>query len=422
MSESNGKANGVETWTRELAISSLRLDGGTQSREQTSPKVCEDYAAAMKDGDTFPEVEAVLDEDGNHWLWDGFHRVEAHVLNEMTTIKVRLRRGTQEDARWLSFGALATRGPQRATNADKVRATVGALLCNVRGLSDRALANHVNVSHTFMSRTKRGLLVLVQRKGEADSVLARAADVPHVTMQTIRRSADHYAGKGVELSDRYLIEKVKEEAADVEEASAGPERIEEAAGNGCHAEAAPAGAAGKKSDSKKAPSAGKKAGGGKASTSNGKPKAKATEVPDADAWGIPIQPHARAAFAELPEFRRVADLLREAQKSLTALVDGPGGKLLLHNCQFIKRGQGGRWSLAFLDNALSTIEDCAPAGTDCPHFYNPHLPHPDNCSCCHGARYTGNVKRLIVSAELVASMKEHHAQEAEAGMDDSDEA
>ena len=59
-----------------LPISSIRLDGGTQPRATINPQTVSDYMNDMDSGAEFPPVDVFYD-GHNHWLADGFHRINA---------------------------------------------------------------------------------------------------------------------------------------------------------------------------------------------------------------------------------------------------------------------------------------------------------------------------------------------------------
>ena len=108
-----------------VPIARIRLDGGTQPRAALNFGVVEDYCEAMKAGARFPPVVVFYD-GTDYWLADGFHRVKAAYAANGETIECELHQGTQEDARWHSFGANRTNGLHR-TNQDKQRAVKAAL-------------------------------------------------------------------------------------------------------------------------------------------------------------------------------------------------------------------------------------------------------------------------------------------------------
>lgn len=138
--------------------------------------------------------------------------------------------------------------------------------------------------------------------------------------------------------------------------------------------------------------------------------AKIVPPPAVDSWGIPVQPHAAEAFAGAGQFDAVVAKIRDCMKDVSALVDTPAGKHLLKHVQWVRSDNkaGGRWVLAHLDNALTTVANAKPAVTDCPYAFNPDLPHPDNCRVCHNLRWSGTLKNHQIPPVMTAAMKEHY--------------
>ena len=141
----------------ELKLGKIRMDGGTQSREELSEEKIDEYAELMRDGIVFPDIVVVYD-GTNYWLVDGFHRVNAAMSADLETINCDVRQGTQDDAIWMSSGVNATHGMPR-TNADKKRAVELALRhAKSRGMSDRQLAEHCGVSGPTIARYRKPYL------------------------------------------------------------------------------------------------------------------------------------------------------------------------------------------------------------------------------------------------------------------------
>ncbi|HNH50086.1 MAG TPA: ParB/Srx family N-terminal domain-containing protein, partial [Myxococcota bacterium] len=63
--------------SRVIPIDGIRTDGGTQARGSMNEDTVETYAEAMAEGVTFPPVVVYLDDQGDAWLADGFHRLAA---------------------------------------------------------------------------------------------------------------------------------------------------------------------------------------------------------------------------------------------------------------------------------------------------------------------------------------------------------
>jgi len=140
----------------ELELTSIRVDGGTQSRLELSQEVVNEYAEHMAAGDVFPAV-IVFQDGSNYWLADGFHRYFATKKNKGKTIKADVQVGTHEEAILFSFTANSNRG-LRMTSADK-RNIVIRMLTNKTwgGWTDAAIARHVGVTGMTVGRIRKGL-------------------------------------------------------------------------------------------------------------------------------------------------------------------------------------------------------------------------------------------------------------------------
>ena len=136
-----------------LAIARVSRDGGTQSRAGLNDQVVAEYAEIVEeDPKKLPPIVVFYDGE-KYWVGDGFHRVEAHIAAGKDMIVADIRQGTREDAIWYSCGANQAHGLRR-TNADKRRAVEQALRLKPK-LSDRAVAEHVGVSHTFVAKLRQ---------------------------------------------------------------------------------------------------------------------------------------------------------------------------------------------------------------------------------------------------------------------------
>lgn len=142
---------------RRMAGSLLRMDGGTQPRDQISDELVMEYRDAMAEGALFPPVVAFFD-GSDYWLADGFHRVHAADAAGIEVL-VDVRQGTRRDAVLFSAGANATHG-QRRTNADKRRAVLALLHDDEwRQWSDREIARRCAVSNRFVGDVRAELSV-----------------------------------------------------------------------------------------------------------------------------------------------------------------------------------------------------------------------------------------------------------------------
>jgi hypothetical protein len=153
-----------------LALSQLRLDGGTQPRAAMNFVTIGEYAEAMQQGVRFPPVTVFYD-GTDYWLADGFHRVKATEQAGLGDIDADVRQGTQRDAILFSVGANAAHGMRR-TNEDKRRAVM-TLLSDAEWQSwpDGKIAQACGVSREYVVRMRpscdqsQDRVVTVERNG-----------------------------------------------------------------------------------------------------------------------------------------------------------------------------------------------------------------------------------------------------------------
>jgi len=98
----------------DVALSSINVDGFTQTREFMDHDVVKDYQDAYQSGATLPPV--VLFEDGKTlWVGDGFHRIEAAMGLGLERIAAEIHTGGRVDALRYALGANANHGLRRTT-------------------------------------------------------------------------------------------------------------------------------------------------------------------------------------------------------------------------------------------------------------------------------------------------------------------
>jgi len=138
---------------RMVKLEDIRIDGGTQFRDQINQDVVKDYAEKMCDGAQFPPLRAMFD-GTTYWLYDGFHRYFAAHDRGFKDIEVDYKPGTQEDAQDLALRANNEHGLPR-NNATK-RKSVEAALSMERhaSKSDREIAKLCDVSATFVAAVR----------------------------------------------------------------------------------------------------------------------------------------------------------------------------------------------------------------------------------------------------------------------------
>jgi len=135
-------------------IKLIRIDGGTQSRQEIDQSLVEEYIRNLEAGDKFPPV-VVFNDGVDTYLADGFHRYFAHLKNNKASIEADIRQGTLRDAVFYSLQANAQHGKRR-TNADKEK-SVQTMLDDFEWTdwTNTAIADHCAVSISFVGSVRK---------------------------------------------------------------------------------------------------------------------------------------------------------------------------------------------------------------------------------------------------------------------------
>jgi len=110
---------------KELLLSEIVTNAGTQVRVNLNKTTVTDYAEAMAAGAKFPPI-IVFDDGSRHLAADGFHRIHAALKTGATKIECEVLQGSKADALKFALGRNVDHGLRR-TNADK-RHAVGIAL------------------------------------------------------------------------------------------------------------------------------------------------------------------------------------------------------------------------------------------------------------------------------------------------------
>jgi ParB-like chromosome segregation protein Spo0J len=138
---------------KEIKLEIIRIDGGTQYRDQINHDVVRDYTASMRNMDVFPPLQTVFD-GSTHWLVDGFHRYFAYMAAGAKLAPVEYKPGTQREAQVLAMGVNGNHGLQR-NNATKRRVVEAALIHeDTKDLSNLQIAKLCKVSDTFVAAVR----------------------------------------------------------------------------------------------------------------------------------------------------------------------------------------------------------------------------------------------------------------------------
>ena len=136
-----------------LNIQTIRLDGGTQSRDKNDQDHIDHLAEQIKNGETLPPITVVSD-GLDYYLADGFHRVLAHIKLGKASINCDVIKGTLRDAIDLSGMANTTHGLNRSPATKRKQVLIYLEDFEWAEMSDREIAKKVRVSHTFVSNLR----------------------------------------------------------------------------------------------------------------------------------------------------------------------------------------------------------------------------------------------------------------------------
>lgn len=144
----------VKRETSHIPLDEVAIDYDLQARTGVDDATVGEYAAAIEEGEEFPDVVLFEDEDGKLWLADGFHRFLAYRKVGKETINADVRLGSRRDAILYSLSANARHGLQRS-DADK-RKAVQTLLDDAEWSqwSAREIAKAARVSRHLVSRLR----------------------------------------------------------------------------------------------------------------------------------------------------------------------------------------------------------------------------------------------------------------------------
>jgi ParB-like chromosome segregation protein Spo0J len=138
---------------KELKVSHIRIDGGTQIRKQLNSDKVNEYAEQMNDGIVFPPITVFFD-GSSYWLASGFHRLFAEKQRGTEIVKANVINGTVDEATWFALG---DNKHGLNMNAEDYRRSIEIALNHPKWstYSNIQIANHVGVSATTVARVKK---------------------------------------------------------------------------------------------------------------------------------------------------------------------------------------------------------------------------------------------------------------------------
>lgn len=140
-----------------LPLELLLLESSIQPREGVTKSTVKEYAALYADGHELAPI-MVYQEGSDYWVADGFHRIAAARQAGLTGIPAEVRQGSKRDA--ILYAAGANKHGKPMSNEDKRRVVMRLLADAEWGTwSDREIAQHCGVDHTFVGRQRRSLVL-----------------------------------------------------------------------------------------------------------------------------------------------------------------------------------------------------------------------------------------------------------------------
>ena len=138
---------------KEIKISDIRIDGGTQIRKELNLDKVNEYAQQMDDGVEFPPITVFFD-GSSTWLSEGFHRLSSERQRGSTTIKAIVINGTIEDA---TLFALGSNKHGLNMSAEDYRRSIEIMLKHPKWStwSNAQIAKHIGVSAMTVGRVKK---------------------------------------------------------------------------------------------------------------------------------------------------------------------------------------------------------------------------------------------------------------------------
>jgi ParB-like chromosome segregation protein Spo0J len=139
-----------------MLLKDISLNKQTQSRVSICQDTVSEYAEAMLDGQSFPQIKVFFD-GIHHYLVDGYHRYFAYKKAGVTEVPAEIINGTLRDAVLYAVGVNNDHGLRR-TNEDK-RKAVMTLLDDLEWCewSDNAIAKACKVSSMTVGRIRKSL-------------------------------------------------------------------------------------------------------------------------------------------------------------------------------------------------------------------------------------------------------------------------
>lgn len=358
-----------------MPLSALVIDADVQPRvEGLHPPTVKEYRERYKAGDTFPPLVAYGTKK-KAIVSEGFHRAEVYRLEEVAEVEVELREGGKEEAKLNALGSNKNHGLRRS-NADKRRAVESTLTMRPKW-TDGKVADHCGVTQPFVSEIRQQVITVMtsepqEREGKDGRTYTVKPKVKANQVITVMTSAgDEEAEESEQASKSQPV--ASKPAPEPE-----PVKQSEPETNGETEQVATREQTASEENER-----------------IGNAMLRVIMPPATDVLGIPIQDHAKEAFAAVPEFKELVKAIKQVQRLFHQLADKPGGAFLrlpgISAYRRFGKRENGTYDERFihegLELAAKQVANAMPTNTVCPYQFA-EAGHPKDCNTCLNNNWT----------------------------------
>jgi len=165
-----------------MKLSQITLDPKLMMRKELNQEIVDEYAQAMLDGDTFPDI--VIFNDGEHnYLVEGFKRYHAAKKSGLEIINADVQMGTYDDAFDYALTVANRKNGEHYSNEDKrFQLSMALEVPRYKEKSDRELARILKVSNPFVSKMRKATGnqpdAITIKRGDQEYKMANPAKEP----------------------------------------------------------------------------------------------------------------------------------------------------------------------------------------------------------------------------------------------------
>lgn len=207
----NGDRVTADTYPDLPLLKRIRLDGGTQHRDERDDVVVARVAKYRKCLDRLPPVLLVYDGKW-YWPWDGHLRIRAYLKEGRADINAVVRRGTRDDAILLSLGANDDHGLPRSD--EDIRRAVETVLRHPEWSQEPNtwIAARCNIDESTVRKHKLRLSGGKKTEKEDDSD-TRDSQLPEEFLEAFDRMDDDRKMEFVQEQEKQILRKQSKQDA-----------------------------------------------------------------------------------------------------------------------------------------------------------------------------------------------------------------